>query len=129
MTISRLPALVLCLGFVCAPVWAQEAQSPVPALPPAAPLQSEPQLMTLDDLATVAAGESVKVDVLSNQQLTATSTGNSITAGTVSNGDISFSPGALTGFSGVGNFVSNTGNNNTLQGGISITIVTTPGQP
>lgn len=123
MSRLRLPALALPLVLVClaAPVMAQET----PAAPP--PAVAEPQPMALDDLASVAAGESTKIDVLSTQDLSATNSGNSVTADTVTNGDISFSPGALTGFSGVGNFVSNTGNNNNLQGSISITIVTTPG--
>jgi len=82
--------------------------------------------MPSDDLESVSAGESVEVNVLTNQQLTANNTGNSVNAQSVVNGDISLSGSALNGYSGVGNFVMNTGNNNNVQGSVSVTIASSP---
>ncbi len=45
----------------------------------------------------------------------------------VTSGAVNFSDNALSGFRGIGNFVVNTGANNTLQGAINISVVTTPG--
>ncbi|MET0338435.1 MAG: hypothetical protein ABW063_11840 [Caulobacter sp.] len=64
---------------------------------------------------------------LSEQHLSATNTGNSVSGQTVISGEVNFGPGSLQNFNGVGNFVVNTGANNNLQGAINITIVTGPG--
>lgn len=111
---------------------ASEAIPPVaeaPTAPAEASDSAEPTPLTASDLGTISAGQSVKTDVLTNQQLTATNTGNTITAGSVTNGDITFSGNSLGNYNGIGNFVSNTGNNNNLQGSISVTIVTAPTLP
>ena len=62
---------------------------------------------------------------LSDQDLTAISSGNQVTGNVIGSGSISFSDGALAGFGGIGNFVLNTGHNNNLQGAINVTIVVT----
>ena len=80
---------------------------------------ANPHRSGLDELEEISA-EGAVTNVVTNQNLNATNSGNTITAGTVQNGDINFSGNALTGFSGVGNFVTNTGNNNNLQGSISV---------
>ncbi len=106
------------------PVLAQTApQQPDAAQGDTAEIEAGTPL-ALDDLAAVS-GQGVENTLLSEQQLSAASSGNSITANTVRSGDVSMA-GALSGFSGVGNFVVNTGNNNTLQGAISVNIITTP---
>ena len=79
------------------------------------------------EMASLSGGEGVDVAVLTRQQLTGTTTGNTVNAGTVTSGVVNFSDNALAGFRGIGNFVVNTGANNTLQGAINISIVTTPG--
>ena len=95
--------------------------------PPTSPIEREPSPpLAPEDLSQISGGQGVHVDLLSNQQLTATSSGNSVTANTIESGDVSFSSGSLQGFSGIGNFVINTGANNNLQGSISVSIVTTP---
>jgi hypothetical protein len=66
---------------------------------------------------------------LSSQTMTATNSGNSVTAETIENGDIVLSSGAFSGFSGIGNFVMNTGNNNNLQGSIGVVVIVTPPPP
>lgn len=81
------------------------------------------QLVDEAELAAMSGGES-HVQVLTNQNLNAISSGNTVEAETIGSGGISFSEGALSGFTGVGNFVVNTGHNNTLQGSISVNVIT-----
>lgn len=97
------------------------------AVPPAE-LAAQPagEALSLDEMGDISAGDSTFVEALTRQQLNGTTTGNSVVANTVTSGDVNFSPSALSGFNGVGNFVVNTGANNTLQGAINISIVTTP---
>ena len=105
------------------PAFAQEAPgAPAPAVTPAI---LDPTPLAPDELDEISA-EGAITNVVTTQDLNATNSGNTITAGTVQNGDINFSGNALTGFSGVGNFVTNTGNNNNLQGSISVTITGAP---
>lgn len=130
-------------GFLATDASAQTAPTvggtPVPAnasaptaSPVANPARSTPPLrlarpplaLSLDELADENGREGVRIDVRTNQSLRATNYGNTITAGTVGSGDIAISGGAFAGFSGVGNFVINSGHNNNLQGSLSITIVT-----
>ncbi|MFT4074219.1 MAG: hypothetical protein QM647_01725 [Asticcacaulis sp.] len=105
-----------------APAFAQEVPLP-PA--PAAPDTQEPAPLALEELDGISA-EGSTTNVVTNQNVNATNSGNTINADTVQNGDINFTGNALTGFSGIGNFVNNTGNNNNLQGTISVTITGAP---
>jgi hypothetical protein len=79
-------------------------------------------LLNADSLADISAGESDPSLALTNQTLTATSTGNMLNAASVTTGDITFGANVFSGFNGVGNFVINTGNNNVLQGSLSVTV-------
>lgn len=110
------------VAFLALPAAAETPERPDASLPP----HAAPARLSVEEMASVHAGTETKVTVLTTQQLTGTTSGNSITAGTVTSGAIGFSPEALNGFSGVGNFVVNTGANNTLQGSINISIVTAP---
>ena len=83
--------------------------------------------LPVSEMASLSGGEGVDVAVLTRQQLTGTTTGNTVNAGTVTSGAVNFSDNSLSGFRGIGNFVVNTGANNTLQGAINISVVTTPG--
>lgn len=118
----KLPALMalMLIGAAATPGLAREA--PAPASLPETVEGLAP--MAADDLQAVN-GQGVEAVLLSEQQLAATSSGNSVTATTIRSGDVNFA-GALSSFSGVGNFVVNTGNNNNLQGAISVNIITTP---
>jgi len=60
---------------------------------------------------------------ITNQDLSAVNTGNAISAAQVINGQVSIGPGAFSGFTGVGNFLMNTGNQNNIQGSLSINVV------
>ncbi len=76
------------------------------------------------ELQALSGGQAVAVN---EQQLKAMSTDNSVNAlGNVTNGPVSLNAGAFSGFSGLGNFVINTGNNNILQGSMSVNITMTP---
>jgi hypothetical protein len=60
---------------------------------------------------------------ITNQDLSAVNTGNSISAATMTNGAVSIGAGSFSGFNGAGNFVMNTGNQNNIQGSLSINVV------
>lgn len=94
---------------------------------PVAPQPEAPAALSEEEMQALSGGDAVNVEVLTRQQLSGTTTGNTVSAGSITSGSVNFSPDALSGFNGVGNFVINTGANNTLQGAISISIVTTPG--
>ena len=74
-------------------------------------------------LGVISGGQGVVVEALSNQQLSASNSG-SVAADQVATGNVDFSTGD---YSGIGNFVVNTGNNNNLQGVISVNIATLGG--
>ena len=116
-------ALLLSSGIVTKPPVAPPPRLDVPAVEQ--PTAAAPILAS--EMASLSGGEGVDVTVLTRQQLTGATTGNTVNAGTVTSGAVNFSDNALSGFRGIGNFVVNTGANNTLQGAINISIVTTPG--
>lgn len=92
-----------------------------------APLAAKP--LDLAELNDLHARQGVNVIVASDQLLKATNSGNSVTANTVGSGGITVGANAFAGYSGIGNFVMNTGHNNNLQGAITINIVTTGPTP
>ena len=69
---------------------------------------------------------STNIGALTDQDLSATNTGNNITAGLITNGTINIGTGAFSGFNGVGNFVLNTGTSDNIQGSLSVSIVLSP---
>lgn len=79
----------------------------------------------LDDnaLAGISAGQSTNS---ATQTLSANSTGSTIIAGQITSGGVSFSDNAFQGFSGIGNVVVNTGNNNVIQGSLQLFLVAAP---
>lgn len=115
----RLGAAIALMGMAMAS--AALAQDAAPRAPddvsiPAVPIDE-------NELSAISAGEGVVVEALSNQQLTASNSG-SVEANQVVTGNVDFSTGD---YSGIGNFVVNTGNNNNLQGVISVNIATAGG--
>ena len=87
------------------------------------------QPLDLAQLHDLNGRQGISVIVASDQLLKATNSGNSINANTVGSGAITVGANAFAGYSGVGNFVMNTGHNNNLQGAITINIVTTGPTP
>lgn len=119
---ARLAPVLTLMAALASPA---AAQSVAPSAP--APTTAAPQALDPEEMAEASGGQGVTVDVLTRQQLSGVTSDNTINAGALTSGDVTFGPDALDGFSGVGNFVINTGANNTLQGAINISIVTTPG--
>jgi hypothetical protein len=113
--------------------WDRAAGSVAPAAPPIAAAAEAPAIAgageVLADADLADAEQSGRGDVaisLTDQDLTAISTGNTITAGVVGSGSISMSDAALSDFNGIGNFTFNTGHNNTLQSSMSVSVIVTP---
>ncbi len=101
----------------------EPSRTPPPAASqPAAGMTAKP--ISDADLQQLSGGQAIAV--INDQQLTALNSGNSVNAFSVTNGPVSLNAGAFSGFSGLGNFVINTGNNNNLQGTMSVNIVMTP---
>ena len=103
-----------------------EAQSPGPVAPDPA-TDATPLAATIneDALSDLAGQGDAPVGVLTEQALTALNSGNSIVGTNVGSGAISINQDAISGFSGIGNFVINSGHNNTLQSSLSVSIVIT----
>jgi hypothetical protein len=87
---------------------------------------TDPPALSDDDLAALRGAQHVTMTVATEQAQTAISTDNSVSADSIVNGDIVIDDGALSDFNGIGNFVFNTGNNSTLQGNLSVIVITTP---
>jgi hypothetical protein len=85
---------------------------------------SLPQAVPASDLAAASGGASPTNIALSKQTLTALNTGNQVNGDSIVTGNVNVDPSAFSGFNGIGNFVFNTGNNNNLQGSLSVTILT-----
>ena len=79
-----------------------------------------PVAVSSEDLATMSGGASVAV---TNQNLSAVNAGNTVSAASLTTGDVTLQSNAFSGFSGIGNFVVNTGNNNNVQGSLSVTVI------
>lgn len=105
------------------------APPPGPSEAPAASTPSAVQPLDVSELHDLNGRQGVSVIVASDQLLKATNSGNSVNANTVGSGAITVGANAFAGYSGVGNFVMNTGHNNNLQGAITINIVTTGPTP
>jgi hypothetical protein len=62
-----------------------------------------------------------RIRVETNQQLNATVSGSSFSAGTINSGSVTFAENALENFSGIGLFNVVTGNNNAVDSAIGVT--------
>ncbi|MGZ3274411.1 MAG: hypothetical protein ACXU82_14655 [Caulobacteraceae bacterium] len=122
MSFLRYSLLALAASAMAAgATYAQTASQPPPHEPPARGLAKP---VSDADLQGLSGGQAIAVN---EQQLKAITSDNSVNAlGSISNGPVNLSANAFSGFSGLGNFVINTGNNNTLQGSMSVNITMTP---
>jgi hypothetical protein len=82
--------------------------------------------LSLEDMDALAGGTGVDVVLITDQALTATNTGNTVTGDVVGSGQVNLGSGAFSGYSGLGNFVINTGHNNNLQSSMSVSVVLAP---
>ena len=112
----------LLLALALAPASAAWAEDPASGQPPAAIVSpAAPSLAEPDKALGEINGRGAVA--ITDQDLVAVNTGNTITANSVGSGAITLRDSALSGFGGVGNFVMNTGHNNNLQSTVSVTIV------
>jgi hypothetical protein len=95
----------------------------VPAAALAQTAQTNPQALSASELQALSGGANRTDMAVSSQTLSALNSGNQVNADSVQTGNVTLSPGAFNGFNGVGNFVFNTGNNNNLQGTLSVTVL------
>jgi hypothetical protein len=82
-------------------------------------------IISLGDLDGIRGGAEPTENVLTvtNQVVNGATTGNTITVGgNMTNGAVNLDANAFSGFAGIGNFVINTGNNNTVQGTLSVQV-------
>jgi hypothetical protein len=86
----------------------------------------ETELLSSDDMDALSGGTGVEVIVDTDQFLTATNNGNTVTGDTVGSGQVTIGSGAFSGYDGIGNFVINTGHNNNLQSSMNVSVVLTP---
>jgi hypothetical protein len=112
------PAPVVALAAAVTP-GAVAAADTAPSASPTEPI------LASKDLEDLAGMGDAPVGVLTEQTLTALNSGNSVIGGTVGSGAISIDQNAFSGFDGIGNFVINSGHNNTLQSSLSVSIVIT----
>ena len=120
--ILKITAIAL---FTAAGAQASEIRPGIPITP--SQLPHELEILSAAEMETLSGGSGINVNATTAQQLTGSTSGNTVTAETITSGSVSFSQDALNGFKGVGNFVINTGANNTLQGAINLSIITSPG--
>lgn len=88
--------------------------------------------LSSDDLGATTGGSNLSIyGAVTDQTLQATTTDNTISTagGAITNGPVTVQPNAFSGFSGIGNFVMNTGNQNNVQGSLNVTIVMAPAAP
>lgn len=86
----------------------------------------ETELLSLEDMDALSGGTGVEVIVDTDQFLTATNNGNTVTGDTVGSGQVNLGSGAFSGYDGIGNFVINTGHNNNLQSSMNVSVVLAP---
>ena len=110
---------ILCLFATANAARAQEAET-----------QRDPFAQTENLSPHTLSGQTVIADGIaiaqSTQTFTATNSGNSVTGETVTTGDVVLGAETFSGFGGIGNFLMNTGNNNNLQGAVSVVVVVPP---
>lgn len=80
--------------------------------------QPESPMLSMDELDDMRGGTQIAIN---NQLLNTQNTGNTI-EGDFTAGDVSIADNAFSNFSGLGNFVFNTGAQSSLQAGMSVTI-------
>lgn len=84
------------------------------------------ELLSEAEMETLAGGTGITTAVLTEQTLNAVNLGNAVVGDVVGSGQISIGANAFSGYSGIGNFVMNTGHNNNLQSSMNVSIVLAP---
>lgn len=110
----------LAAALLAAPAWADETANAAPAT------NADESVIDLAELATLSGGDGVDISTVTAQTLRAVSSGNTVRATNVGSGDVQISENAFQDFTGIGNFIINTGHNNTLQSSLNVNIVLAP---
>jgi hypothetical protein len=84
------------------------------------------EVLSMEDMDALAGGTGVDIVMITDQTLTAVNTGNTVIGETIGSGQVNLGSGAFSGYSGLGNFVINTGHNNNLQSSMSVSVVLAP---
>jgi len=84
------------------------------------------EVLSTDDMDALAGGTGVDIVMITDQTLTALNSGNTVIGETVGSGQVNLGSGAFSGYSGLGNFVINTGHNNNLQSSMSVSVILAP---
>jgi hypothetical protein len=84
------------------------------------------EVLSTEDMDALAGGTGVDIVMITDQTLTALNSGNTVIGETVDSGQVNLGSGAFSGYSGLGNFVINTGHNNNLQSSMSVSVVLAP---
>lgn len=100
---------------------AEEPSSPAPAAE-----ATDAEILSLDDMESLAGGTGVDVHVITTSVLDAVNNGNTVTGDVVGSGQVNIGSDAFAGYSGLGNFVINTGHNNNLQSSMNVSIALAP---
>lgn len=111
---EKLPATILAahLAMACSTLLADDHASDLDSL-------SVANNVELDALRGMNGDTRIRVET--NQELNASVTGSSFTAGTITGGSVTFAENALENFSGIGLFNVVTGNNNAVDSAIGVT--------
>jgi len=97
---------------------------------PQAPAASDGgEVLSLEEMEALSGGTGVEVVIDTDQVLTATNTGNTVSGDVVSSGQVNIGANAFSGYDGIGNFVINTGHNNNLQSSMNVAVVLAPPDP
>jgi len=96
---------------------------------PASPPADTTEVLSMEDMGALSGGTGVEVIVITDQTLTANNNGNTVIGDTVGSGQVNIGSNAFSGYSGLGNFVINTGHNNNLQSSMNVSIVLAPPTP
>lgn len=121
-TATFLNATVLAAGLSFANI--ASAQEPAPSA------HFDIEELSLEEMAMLAGGDGEEtVIVITDQTLTATNHNNSVIGDVIGSGDVTLGTNAFSGYSGLGNFVINTGHNNNLQASMNVSVVLPPGSP
>ncbi|MBX3509804.1 MAG: hypothetical protein KF700_01295 [Hyphomonadaceae bacterium] len=103
---------------------AQESSSSV--APAEAAFAADVEVLSQEDLQALAGGTGITTAVITEQTLSAFNGGNTVRGEVVGSGQINIGANAFSGYSGVGNFVLNTGHNNNLQSSMNVSILLAP---
>lgn len=91
-----------------------------------APAPEAAEVLSLEEMEALAGGAGVHASVVTEQMLNAVNDGNSVNGEIVNSGQVNIGANAFSGYSGMGNFVINTGHNNNLQSSMSVSVVLAP---